>query len=173
LVGLFKLLGVVVLTIVGLVIFTQYGPDGLDSTTTLLGWPVVSIRGEDARGLIAIGQTAFGVVVFAQGGGGLITIAQVGVGVLFGIGQLMGGMLAIAQLGVGISFFVGQVGGGAQALGQGVLGKSVSAYGKEMSAEIGAMLSFSGADSTLPTPASTGINLTGKGPRVSRADRRE
>ena len=140
--GMLKLLGVIFGTIFGLVIFTQYEAGSFDAVTRVFDIPVISLAHVDAYGLIAIGQVAKGVIVIAQGGLGVVTFAQGGVGVLFGIGQGMVGMFAVAQLGIGISFFMGQVGGGIQAMGQGVFGKSMSSYAKEMNAEIASLLSY-------------------------------
>jgi hypothetical protein len=125
-------------------VFTRYQVGSLDSQTLVMGYPVVSIAQRGAEGVIAIGQTATGVLVFAQGGIGVWTIAQGGVGAIFGIGQGMIGLVVIAQVGIGLFFFIGQGGGGLQALGQGVVGKRLREYGKEMSEEFDELLSFRG-----------------------------
>lgn len=142
--GLLKLLAVVVATMLGLAVFTQYEEGRLDSRTRVMGYPVVSIAQRDAEGVIAIGQVATGVLVLAQGGFGLVTIAQGGVGAIFGVGQGMVGLVVFAQVGIGLFFFIGQVGAGLQAMGQGVLGKKLSEYYGEMSTEFDELLSFRG-----------------------------
>ena len=95
--GLLKLLGVILLTTIGLAVFTRYQAHGLESQAEILGLPLVSIAQVGAKGWIAIGQANIqGVICLAQVGGGLVTIAQGGVGLLFGVGQGMVGLLVIA-----------------------------------------------------------------------------
>ena len=142
--GLFKLIAVVLLTAVGLAIFTEYASvaDGLDATTRIGGLPVVSIKQVGASGWLAFGQSATGVLVIAQAGAGVVAFVQVGAGLVFGIGQAMASLVAIAQVGIGAFFFLGQGGVGAQAAGQGVAVRRDSDYFKEMSAEFSELLSF-------------------------------
>jgi hypothetical protein len=147
----FKLVAWIVLVTGLLVLCTRYAPgDKMVSESRLAGYPLVAIASEDARGVIAIGQTAYGVVVLAQGGGGLITFAQGGVGILFGLGQGMVGLIAICQIGVGLLFIMAQIGGGVFCLGQAVIGYAGAGQGaavkrgievlKELDEEVGELL---------------------------------
>jgi len=139
--GLLKLLGVILLTTIGLAVFTRYQAHGLESQAEILGLPLVSIAQVGAKGWIAIGQANIqGVICLAQVGGGLVTIAQGGVGLLFGVGQGMVGLLVIAQLGLGALFFIGQVGGGLQGTGQAAFG--IKRYLTEMNEEFSELLSL-------------------------------
>jgi hypothetical protein len=148
----FKIVARVILTTVALLILTRYASGTFTSESQLLGYPLVAIAGENARGVIAIGQTAYGVVVFAQGGGGLITIAQGGVGILFGLGQGMVGLIAICQVGLGLFFILAQVGGGVLCLGQLVFGFAGAGQGagvfrgmeylRELNEEMDELLTF-------------------------------
>ena len=146
--GLLKIVGLVWLSLLGLVIFTNYEPDRLDSRTKIAGYPVVSIAQKEARGWIAIGQVdARGIVVVAQLGFGLIGFCQGGVGLIFGLGQGVGGLVVIAQAGLGLFFFMGQVGGGLNSLGQGVYKFRGWDLIKAMSVEFSALLSWRGEGS--------------------------
>lgn len=111
----------VVLTTLLLVACTRFASGG-QSVSTLLGFPVVSVKGSGAAGVIAMGQSATGVLVLAQVGVGVIIFAQAGIGVLFGIGQAMTGLITIAQVGFGVFFFFGQLGPGLVCVGQVVCG---------------------------------------------------
>lgn len=140
-VGLAKILCCVVVTTVGLAIFTLY--DDGTSVARFMGYPVVAVAQKSPVGLIAVGQVdARGVIVLAQNGYGLVTIAQGGVGLIFGVGQLMGGLVAIAQVGIGLFFFLGQMGGGISGLGQ-LAGRNRGGdYFREMNREFGELLAF-------------------------------
>jgi hypothetical protein len=146
-VGALKIFGIVIVTSLGLAVFTQY-QDGVSVNGLFGEIPVVAAAQKNAFGLIALGQVnARGVIVIAQNGYGLITLAQGGVGLLFGVGQLMAGMMVIGQLGLGLLFFLGQVGFGACGTGQ-LAGYARGAeYLKEMSAEFNELLSFRGRPS--------------------------
>ena len=140
-VGLAKILGCVIVTTLGLALFTHY--EGGQSVTHVLGYPVVAVAQKSPTGLIAIGQVnARGIIVLGQMGFGLVTVAQGGVGLLFGVGQLMGGVVAIAQVGIGLFFFLGQLGFGASGIGQVAGINRGGSYFKEMSAEFGELLSL-------------------------------
>jgi hypothetical protein len=150
-INFFKLVAWIVLVTGLLVIFTRYAPgEKIASQSSLAGYPLVSIAQEDARGVIAIGQTAYGVVVLAQGGGGVITFAQGGVGVLFGLGQGIVGLIAFCQIGIGLLFILAQLGGGVFCLGQVVVGYAGAGQGaavkrgievlKELDREVGELL---------------------------------
>jgi hypothetical protein len=140
-VGLGKILGCVLLTVLGLAIFTQY--DGASSVSQIAGYPVISVAQKAPVGLIAIGQfQARGVIVVAQVGWGVVSVVQGGVGLLFGLGQAVGGLVVVAQVGLGLLFFLGQVGFGLQGLGQAAGINRGLAYFKEMNAEFNQLLSF-------------------------------
>jgi hypothetical protein len=140
--ALLRLLAVILLTSIGLALFTEYRPGTLTSYTEVLGLPVVSIAQVGAQGWLAFGQAASGVLVIAQAGAGVVALTQVGVSVLFGIGQGMLGLLAIAQIGVGAFFFLGQAGVGAQAAGQGVAVRRPPPWFRDLDEEMTEVLSF-------------------------------
>jgi len=143
--GLAKVVGCVVVTTLGLALFTQYH-DGV-SNTRVCGYPVVAVAQFGATGLIAMGQVnARGLIVLAQNGYGLVAVTQGGVGLLFGLGQLVGGLVVIAQGGLGLLFFLGQFGFGASGLGQAAGINRGREYFKEMNAEFGELLSFRRSD---------------------------
>lgn len=117
--GLLKILGVMFLTLFGLILLTSYEPGTFTSVSRIAGFPVIEISQEGARGWIAIGQVdARGVIVFAQVGVGLVAFVQAGAGLFFCIGQGAASMVMFGQAGIGLSFFLGQVGVGVQAWGQ-------------------------------------------------------
>jgi len=138
-IGLAKVTVCILVTTLGLALFTRY--EGSSSATRLLGTPLVSVAQKGPRGLIAIGQEgAVGVIVVAQAGFGLVTFAQGGVGLLFGVGQGIAGLIVFAQVGLGLLFFLGQLGFGLQALGQ--LAGIGRPYLAEMSAEFNQLLAL-------------------------------
>lgn len=140
-VGLIKIVACLVVTTLGLALFTHY-QDGV-SVSRFLGYPVAAVAQKSPMGLIALGQVdARGVIVLAQNGYGLVTVAQGGVGILFGVGQLMAGTVAIAQVGLGLLFFLGQMGFGFSGTGQLAGYSRGGEYFKEMSAEFNELLSF-------------------------------
>lgn len=138
-INLGKALGLMLATMLGLVIFTEY--DGGNSVSRIFGYPIVSVAQSNPVGLIAIGQAfAQGVIVIAQAGAGIICFAQGGVGILFGLGQAQAGLINIAQVGVGILFFLGQGGLSIQAIGQGVFYSRPVEYFQEMLDEFSELL---------------------------------
>lgn len=139
--GVLQLVGVVVALSIVLAISTTYDNLG-DSTTRVLGLPVISARQQGAHGWLAMGQTASGVLVIAQGGVGLVAFVQGGAGLFFGLGQGILSLATMAQVGVGVFGFVGQAGIGAQAIGQGVWRARSTAYFYEVSEELNELLRF-------------------------------
>ena len=138
--NLAKLVGLIIVTVLGLVIFTEY--EGGKSVSTIFGYPVVAVGQHSPVGVIAIGQAfAKGVIVIAQAGGGLICFAQGGIGILFGIGQAQVGLVNAAQVGIGVLFFVGQGGLSFQGVG-GVFYSPGEKYLSEMNKEFNEILAL-------------------------------
>lgn len=139
--GVMKIVGLVLLTVMGCVLTTSYEAGSFTSSTRLLGYPVVHIAQSGAQGWIAIGQVnAQGLIALGQNAWGLVTFAQGGVGILFGLGQGMAGLVAIGQVGISLFFAMGQLAFGMQAIGQ--LGVKSRDYLKEMSAEFSEVLAY-------------------------------
>ena len=152
--GLAKIVALILLTLALLIVTTEFHPDSWTSVGEFMGYPVVQIAQEGARGVIAIGQVdAAGAVVIAQAGYGLIAFAQVGAGVLFGIGQGMGGLVSFGQLSLGFFFALGQLAFGAQSIGQvGVISRD---WLGEMSAELTELLRLRFQGNQEPEPEVT------------------
>jgi PPE-repeat protein len=131
----FGLLAIIIVTTLGLALFTDTESDGHGntvSTTRVLDIPVVSINssgGEPA--IVSIGGPGVGVLYLGVAGAGVVAIGAVGAGLLFGIGQGATGLLSIGQLSLGILFSLGQMAVGASALGQLALGWRTKGQGSE------------------------------------------
>jgi len=136
---LLKIVGCLVITLLGLALFTE--TVGGRALTEVWGWPVVAVAQGHAHGWIALGQfDARGVLVLAQNGFGLVALTQAGVGVVFGIGQAIAGLVCIGQVGIGLFFWLGQGGLGLQAL-MGWKPRGLDWF-KELNAEFSELLSF-------------------------------
>lgn len=138
-----RLLGIILLTAFGLVLFTQYEGSSLNSVSRVLGYPVVSIAQSGARGVLAVGQVnAVGVLVISQLGAGVVAFTQGGAGLVFALCQLGFSLVVIGQLGIGVFWFLGQVGVGSTALGQAVYRRRTKEELAELNAELTEVLRF-------------------------------
>lgn len=80
-----------------------------------------------AKGVIAIGRTAYGFLAIGQMAWGIIAIGQLGLGFLFGLGQASCGIICVGQLAIGGLFGLGQFAGGFLVIGQFAVGEYVLA----------------------------------------------
>jgi hypothetical protein len=116
------------------------------SAASLLGWPLWHIasgrdpvtgqartargwyaRGQFARGLVAMGQSAVGWLAVGQLARGLLALGQAAIGVVAAVGQVaFGGLFGLAQFAVGLAA-IGQVAFGRWAVGAGPVETDLSA----------------------------------------------
>lgn len=134
----FGLLAVMIVTTLGLALFTSYDDvegRGYESKTQLWGVPLIATNTDDQAfdrpALIVLGGPGVGVLCLGIGGFGLISIGALGGGLLFGLGQGACGLISVGQLSVGPVFALGQLAIGSAALGQGALGLRSRGQGTE------------------------------------------
>lgn len=128
------LVGVIVLTTVGLAFAVKRDPETGMSAAKVLGMPAVCIGASEPcwlqLGIPESGDPPVGVLVVGLGGAGVVMIGLYGVGLLFATGQLAAGLIAVCQVGVGLVFFLGQLAFGLTGLAQLAIGGLVAGQGR-------------------------------------------